>query len=67
MILFEEEYNGKPVFKVNFLDFCKLVCRDEKRTKFSLDNPQLMEHIVKTRYSKNYVVNYEGIMHFPNK
>ena len=67
MILFEEEYNGKPIFNVSFLDFCKIVCRDERRTKFSIQNKELMEHIVKTRYSKEYVINYDGIVHFPNK
>lgn len=67
MILFEDEFNGKPLFNVNFNDFCKIVCRSEKRVKFSLTNENLMEHIVKSRYSKNYVINYEGINHFPNK
>lgn len=67
MILFEDEYNGKPVFNVGFLDFCRLVCREDKRTKFSLDNELLMEHIIKSRYSRNFVIEYSGIMHFPKK
>lgn len=65
MIIFEDEYNGKPMFDVNFIDFCKIVCRDEKRCKFSLENESLMEHIVKTRYSRNYIVNYSDVKFFP--
>ncbi|MCK9428402.1 MAG: hypothetical protein M0R17_00145 [Candidatus Omnitrophica bacterium] len=67
MILLEDEFNGKPIFKVNFIDFCNLVCRDERRTKFVLNNEALMEHIKKTRYSKNYVIEYNGIKYFPAK
>lgn len=61
MILDEEEFNGKPLFKVGFLDFCKIVVRDSRRTKFNLESESLMEHIKKTRYSKNYVIDYLGI------
>lgn len=57
-----ETIQGKKVFEVNFLDFCKIVTRSEKRTKFSLDNSSLMENIIKTRYSKKYMVSYDGII-----
>lgn len=67
MIHLDDEYKGKPIFNVGFIDFCKLVCRDERRTKFDLDNEYLMEHIVKTRYSRNFIVEFKGIIHFPQK
>lgn len=67
MMILDDEYKGKPVFVVNFSDFCKIMNRSERRTKFSLDNQELMDHIINTRYSKNYVIYYEGIMYFPDK
>lgn len=57
-----ETVNGKKVFEVDFLDFCKLATRTERRTKFSLDNQPLMEHILKTRYSRKFMVRYEGMI-----
>lgn len=57
----DETINGKKVFEVGFLDFCKVATRTERRTKFSLDNQSLMEHIVKTRYSKKFIVKFDGI------
>ena len=56
------EFNGKPVFQVSFLDFMKIVNRTEKRTKFILENQELLDHIKATRYSKNYIVECNGIM-----
>lgn len=61
----DEVYKGKPVFEVNFIDFCRLTCRDGRRTKFTLDNKELLEHIINTRYSKKYVVKYCGILYDP--
>jgi hypothetical protein len=58
----DETVNGKPVFDVGFLDLCKIVTRTERRTKFSLDSQNLMEHIVKNRYSKKFVVRYDGML-----
>lgn len=58
----DETVNGKPVFDVGFLDFCKIVTRTERRTKFSLDSQNLMEHIVKNRYSKKFVIRYDGML-----
>lgn len=67
MIILDDTYNGLPLFTVNFSDFCKITNRTERRTKFTLDNVELMKHIKATRYSKNYVICYEGIMYFPGK
>ena len=58
----DETINGKRVFEVGFLDLCKLVTRTERRTKFSLSNDILMEHIVKTRYSRNFYVKFDGLV-----
>lgn len=58
----EEEFKGKPVFEVSFLDFCKIATRTERRTKFTLENQKLLEHIKATRYSKNYFVEFNGIL-----
>lgn len=58
----DETINGKRVFEVGFLDLCKLVTRTERRTKFSLSNDTLMEHIVKTRYSRNFYVKFDGLV-----
>lgn len=57
----DETINGKKVFSVDFLDFCRLATRTERRTKFSLNNEALMEHIIKTRYAKKYIVKFEGL------
>ena len=57
----QPEFKGKPVFDVSFLDFCKIATRTEKRTKFILENQELLQHIKETRYSKNYIVEYNGI------
>jgi hypothetical protein len=58
----DETINGKKVFNVDFLDFCKFVTRTERRTKFSLENEALMEHIVKTRYSRKFIMKYDGLI-----
>lgn len=58
----DETIKGKKVFEVGFLDLCKLATRTERRTKFSLSNDALMEHIVKTRYSRNFYVKYAGLV-----
>ena len=57
----QPEFKGKPVFEVSFLDFCRTATRSEKRTKFILENQELLKHIKETRYSKNYIVEYNGI------
>lgn len=57
----DETIDGKKVFEVGFLDFCRIANRTERRTKFSLDNDALMEHIINTRYSKKYIASFEGI------
>jgi len=62
----DETIDGKKVFEVGFLDFCRIANRSERRTKFSLDNEALMEHIVNTRYSKKYIASFEGINLNPN-
>ena len=64
MIVFDDEYNGKPFFEVGFLDFCKIVCREDKK-KFNISDKKLFEHIVKKRYSKDYVVSFDGIVYTP--
>ena len=56
----DETINGKKVFDVDFIDFCKIVTRSERRTKFALNNTTLMEHIVKSRYSKKYYIRFNG-------
>ncbi|MFA5405008.1 MAG: hypothetical protein WC358_08745 [Ignavibacteria bacterium] len=58
----DETVNGKKVFEVDFLDFCNLATRTERRTKFSLNNEPLMEHILKTRYSRKFVISYNGMI-----
>ena len=58
----DETVNGKKLFEVDFLDFCKLVTRTERRTKFSLNNEPLMEHILKTRYSRKFPIRYDGMV-----
>lgn len=58
----DETVNGKKIFDVGFLDFCRLSSRTERRTKFSLDNKNLMEHIVKHRYARNFAVRFNGII-----
>lgn len=58
----DETVNGKKLFEVDFLDFCKLVTRTERRTKFSLNNESLMEHILKTRYSRKFAIRYDGMV-----
>jgi len=58
----DETIGGKKVFEVDFLDFCKLATRTERRTKFSLDNEPLMEHIHKTRYSRKFMIRYNGMI-----
>lgn len=58
----DETVNGKKVFNVDFLDFCRIVTRNERRTKFSLDNEPLMEHIVKTRYARKFVIQFDGVI-----
>jgi len=58
----DETVNGKKVFNVDFLDFCRIVTRSERRTKFSLDNEPLMEHIVKTRYARKFVIQFDGVI-----
>lgn len=57
----EDEFNGKSVFKVSFLDFCKIATRTEKRTKFIIESQELLTHIKENRYSKNYIVEFGGI------
>lgn len=61
MIFDDEEYNGNPVFKVNFLDFCSVVTRKGKKTRMNIESEQLMEHIKRVKYSKKYAVDYIGI------
>lgn len=58
----DETINGKKVFDVDFLDFCKLMSRTERRTKFSLNNELLMEHIVKNRYARKFMFRYNGLI-----
>lgn len=67
MIILDDEYKGKPIFNVGFLDFCKIVCRGDSKNKFNLNNSTLMEHIKKTRYSRDFAVEYKGIIYFPKK
>lgn len=49
-----ETYNGRPAFRIGFLDFCKLVTR-KPGTRAELECVELKEHMVKTRYSREYV------------
>lgn len=57
----DEEVNGKTVFKVSFLDFCRIATRTEKRTKFLVESQELLRYIKENRYSKKYIVEYDGI------
>jgi hypothetical protein len=60
-MIFSEEFNNKPVFQVSLLDFMKIATRTEKRTKFLLESQELLQYIKKNRYSKEYIVVYNGI------
>ena len=61
-----EEYNGRPLFKVGFMDFCNLICRDEKQ-RYYLENKELSSHLRNTRYSKDFFVDFSGIKFTPKK
>lgn len=55
-----EEYNGKKVFDVSFIDFSSLVCR-KRGQKLDINNKELVDHILSQR-CHNYVARYGGDM-----
>lgn len=61
-----ETYNGKPAFRVGFIDFCKLATR-KPGCRVELECNELKEHMIKTRYSKEYVVIFGDYMITPYK
>lgn len=61
-----ETYNGKPAFRVGFVDFCKLATR-KPGARVDLECEELKEHMVKTRYSRDYVVIYGDYIIMPYK
>jgi hypothetical protein len=55
-----DEYNGKKVFDVSFLDFSSLICR-KRGQKLELNNKELINHILSQR-CHNYIAKFGNTM-----
>lgn len=55
-----DEYNGKKVFDVSFIDFSSLVCR-KRGQKLNINSKELIEHIQSKRCHE-YIAKFGNTM-----